>query len=179
MPQGLLDRPPTAAGIGFFSLEVRRGKTNYTLEKKRRFLPVVALLFGLGDGGWVSAWRRACDSVSSPTNGQFRFPTVCKINSEGAAAAVAASSGEIGEMLREVPGVDCIKPNIFRPHIKGHPIILGWKVWSAFARGEAFGPSPGPQCRLSPDIPSGQHGSSVEKLCAGIAGHKGAEIHVR
>ena len=47
---GILDRPEPVHGrtdVGFFELEVVGSKTAYTLDKKRRILPVVAPLFSL------------------------------------------------------------------------------------------------------------------------------------
>ena len=43
---------------GYVEARIERSRTSYTLERKTRFLPIVALMQGLGDRPWGLAWQQ-------------------------------------------------------------------------------------------------------------------------
>ena len=96
---GILDLPDQNAvsgAIGFFELEVIGSMTAYTLDKKRRVLPVVAPLFSLSDVNWVEARLSARDRLGLQTHGRLSRPLICKFTSSGEPSTVPASSSDIG-----------------------------------------------------------------------------------
>ena len=142
---GILDLPDQNAvsgAIGFFELEVIGSKTAYTLDKKRRVLPVVAPLFSLSDSNWVEAWLSARDRLGLQTHGRLDRPLICKFTSSGEPSTVQASSSDsdIGRMLRHVISATEEKPNQVRSHsLKVTPLSWVGKFGILLAERRALG----------------------------------------